>query len=207
MSELKKALRAHYRAVRDGIDHAVRDAATEGILSRLYETTAWRDATLVCGYIPVRGEIDLLPLWQRAASEGKRYALPRIDEQGKMVFCLLAEYAPARLVKGRYNIPGPSADCPVLTLSELDGALMVAPGLSFDDRGYRLGYGGGYYDRFLGAAEAEGIRIETVGLVFSACRHPEPLPYDPYDMPVSTIIDERSVTDTHAVSSTADLVP
>ncbi len=197
----KKQLRRHYAALRDGISDTERTNAEAAIRDHLFTLPAWASATLICGYIPTKSELDLHPVWKRAASEGKDYALPVTvtdAKEGRMIFRRLHGYTPEILRPARFGLLEPLPTCPELTHGnfECENVLMIVPGLAFDDNGYRLGYGGGYYDRYLDALSAQGIRIATVGLAFSVCR-PSALPKAPHDIPVDYVIDERKVIATH----------
>ena len=99
------------------------------------------------------------------------------------------------LSPGAYGILEP----PETELIAPDAAeLILVPGAAFDKAGYRLGYGGGYYDRFLADLRAASVSVTTVGLAFSRCRTPI-LPHEAFDLPVDCIIDERRVTFPHGI--------
>ncbi len=197
----KGALRRHFAALRGGLSPAERARAEASIRDQLFALPAWRDAPLICGYMSTKSELDMLPVWARAAAEGKRYALPVTvtdAKEGRMIFRGAEGLTPDALAPARFGIAEPPDTCPALTTSDFAGALILVPGLAFDDDGYRIGYGGGYYDRFLAALQAEGIAKTAVGLVFEACRAPL-LPREPYDIPVDYVIDERRMTVTHGI--------
>ena len=186
----KKDLRAHYTALRDGLQGTPRTAAEATIRRQLYALPAWQEAPLVCGYVSMRGEIDTLPLWSAAIDAGKSFALPVTvtgAREGRMIFRRVAEYAPERLVSARFGVREPDDSCPILNPADFAGAVILVPGLAFDRDGYRLGYGGGYYDRFLAALRDARIPVTTVGLVFACC-YGEELPRDAYDLPVDHVI-------------------
>ncbi len=202
MSASKADLRKHFLSLRQGISEAERRLWASEILDRLFESAAWQAATLVCGYVSIKGELDLSAVAVRAAAEGKVYALPRTltdADQGEMCFCRLTpDMTHADLPQGRFHIPEPPSDCPEVTLDDFMSArpLIIVPGLAFDHRGYRIGYGGGYYDRFLKRLSEDGIPAVSVGLAFSSCIVPS-LPGEPHDRPVNLLINERKVIHTH----------
>ncbi len=188
----KAALRVELSSRRDGISPEARRAAERRIIERLLALPAWRSAPLIVGYASVRGEIGMDPVWRAAIEAGKGYALPCTltdATQGQMAFRRLDFYDPAALCPARYGIPEPTEICPLLTPPAMEGALILVPGLAFDRDGYRIGYGGGYYDRFLAALTADGLRTTTVGLTFACCHTPH-LPHDTHDIPVDVVIDE-----------------
>ena len=197
----KAALRRRFTSLRDNLREDERSAAEAAIYARLFDLPAWKKAPLVCGYMSLGSELDMAPVWERAVSEGKSYGLPVTvtgAKEGRMIFRRTAGFTPDELIPARFGVREPSESCPALSLRELVGGLILVPGLAFDEEGYRIGYGGGYYDRFLSSLQAEGIRVTAVGLVFGICRAPL-LPREPYDIPVDYVIDERRMTVIHGI--------
>lgn len=185
--------------LRDSISPETRNTAERLMLERLFALPAWENAPLVCGYMPIQSEFRTHPIQKRAHLEGKKYALPVTltdAREGQMAFRYLTEDDPHALTTARFNIAEPPATAPTVALSDFRNALVLVPGLAFDDRGYRIGYGGGYYDRFLARLKENHVPVFTVGLAFSVCRTAT-LPHDAYDIPVDFIIDERRITDIH----------
>lgn len=195
----KASLRRHFTDLRSGLAPSQRETAEVAIREHLFSLPAWREAPVICGYMSVRGELNTAPILRRAAAEGKTIALPVTVtgvREGSMIFRRLSGLTPYELAPARFGIMEPVEACPALTDRDYANALILVPGLAFDDHGFRIGYGGGYYDRFLDKLTREGIPFTTVGLVFSVCRPPA-IPREAHDIPVDLIIDERSVTDTH----------
>lgn len=195
----KATLRRHFSDLRGGLTPDAREAAEAAIRERLFALPAWRDAPVICGYISVRGELNTDPILRRASSEGKTVALPVTvtgADEGRMVFRALPEGDFSRLAPARFGIPEPDGSCPVLAGSDFTRALILVPALAFDGEGYRLGYGGGYYDRFLAALRESAIPHTAVGLAYSVCRAAA-LPREAHDIPVHIILDERSMTIPH----------
>lgn len=198
----KAALRRHYVTLRESIPSADRHKAEVAILETLFGLPAWTNAQLVCGYASLGSELDTFPIWKQAVLEDKTYALPVTvtgSREGRMIFRALTDYCPDDLSSGRYGIREPNDHFPALAPQEFSGALILIPGLAFDDDGYRLGYGGGYYDRFLADLRTADIPVTTVGLAFSPCR-PATLPREIFDLPVDLIIDERRIISPHGSS-------
>ena len=113
-----------------------------------------------------------------------------------MVFRALPEGDFSRLTPARFGIPEPDEGCPALTESDLAGALVLVPALAFDAEGYRLGWGGGYYDRFLDGLRRAAVPHAAVGLTYSVCTA-NALPRETHDIPVDLIIDERRIIYPH----------
>ncbi len=192
----KSTLRRILTARRNALAPAERAEIEATLLSRLTALPAWRNATVVCGYMSTRGEPNLLGVWQAATAEGKTYALPVTltgTDEGRMLFRAVGHFCPDRLTEGRFGIAEPpdTPEFPPLSAHQLHRALILVPGLGFDREGFRIGYGGGYYDRFLDALSAASIRVHTVGLCPAVCRV-DRLPREAHDRRVETVIDERN---------------
>ena len=152
----------------------------ELIRQRILESEAFRRAETVLLYAPVRGEIDLLPLVAVCRKMGKAVGLPVCLEDRKMVFLSLAEGE--GLVKGRYGIPVPREGSRPITP---DGnTLCILPALTADANGNRLGYGGGYYDRFL-----EHFAGTTMVAVYEKLTV-EQVPTEPHDRRADWLVTE-----------------
>ena len=195
----KASLRRYFSDLRRGLTPDERRAAEASICETLFSLPAWRDAPVICGYISVRGELNTDPILRRAAAEGKTVALPVTvtgADEGRMVFRALPNGDFSRLTPARFGIPEPNESCPALASSDFARALILIPALAFDENGYRLGYGGGYYDRFLSSLREVEIPHTAVGLTYAVCRA-EALPRESHDIPVHTIIDERRITPIH----------
>ncbi len=152
------------------------------IVRHIAESEAFKNASMVLLYAPMPEEINLLPLARLARRMGKPIAFPKCDkESNTMRFYILTE--DARLSPGAYHIPEPPEDAPLCVPDK--NALCLLPGLSFDLFGNRLGYGKGYYDRYL--ATYPGV---TVGAVYGnmILRH---VPTDRYDVPAMQLVCEQ----------------
>ncbi len=202
----KATLRAELTARRNRLTDVDRTETVAVMLPHLTALPEWQTATIVCGYVATRGELDLTPVWKAAVASGKTYALPVCVsgvDAGQMVFRATPGLCPERLTRRRFDIAEPPAqdDFPVLfgtdgicrDISHHPHVLILLPGLGFDDDGYRLGYGGGYYDRILATLSEADLSLTTVGLCHSSCRVPR-LPRSTHDRPADLLIDERSVT-------------
>ena len=195
----KALLRKKYLDLRNSIDPKARQSFTQAIYASLFALPQWREASLVCGYISIRGEIDTAPILEEALRQGKSLALPCTTtgaSEGQMVFRTLPKEGLSALEKGRFGIPEPSENCPAVTIEQLNGGLMLLPGLAFDKQCYRLGYGGGYYDRYLEKASLAGVRLCAVALAYSALMT-DTLPHAAFDYPTHILITEKEVYATH----------
>lgn len=156
------------------------------ILERLLKLEEYRQADTIMVYLSVRNEVSTVELIKRAMSQGKRVAAPVTDIiNRRLTPSVLSDY-PGDLHPGPWNIPEPKPGClrPVGT-EELD--LVIVPGVAFDEKGNRLGYGGGFYDRFLKGA---GPGAVCVALAFEQQVRRDVYP-EPHDFPVSLIVTEE----------------
>ena len=175
----KHALRAYYRALRDQLTPEQRKTEEREICSQIICSDAYAMADSVLLYAARGSEIDLSLVAVDAWAAGKVVAYPRcLDRSGHMAFFAVA--SPEQLVEGTFGILEPDTFC--LPVQPSGNALCIVPALAVDVKGNRLGYGKGYYDRFL--AEFEGI---TACAAYAACIAKE-LPHDGYDLPVQMII-------------------
>ena len=177
-NELRKLLRERRKTVPDGQKKEL-DAA---IVQQVAASKLFQNASMLLLYAPMEGEINLLPLARIARERNIPIAFPRCDtERGTMEFYLLN--TDARLTKGAYGIPEPPADAPICVPDKR--ALCILPGLSFDPAGNRLGYGKGYYDRYL--ATFPGV---TVGAVYSRMML-RSIPTAAHDLPAVHLVTEH----------------
>ena len=183
MNEDKKALREKFRAVR-------KSAKSEDKDSKIFVLTVESDfflcADTVFLYCSVGSEADTLRIINYALSAGKRVALPKCtDRNGSMDFYYITDTEKS-LTDGMFSLKEPDSDvCDKAYATE--ASLCIVPALAVDKRGYRLGYGGGYYDRFL--SSFKGIRA---GLCYEEC-FCEELPYDEHDIRLNRIITDYKI--------------
>ena len=168
--DLRRAFRQRRR---DKINRAAADAA---IARRVLDSSAYGQARVLLGYAALPEEIQTDGILRRALAEGKALYLPRcLDDAGQMAFYRVQ--ALEDLESGSFGVREPSLAAPQYNM-DLDGqALCLVPGLCFDNKGYRLGYGKGYYDRFL--AKFRGV---TLGLCYNDFLQ-DCLPVGDYDKP------------------------
>jgi 5-formyltetrahydrofolate cyclo-ligase len=175
----KVRLRRRCKAIRTGLGDEICQQASKAICAHLAAWDTFQSAEVVLSYMPMRSEVDLRSLF--AVFPEKRWLLPRIlpGEHGRMVFHL---YDPQHLVVHPYGMAEPAPHLPQVPADEIQ--LVLAPGLAFERSGWRLGYGGGYYDRFL-----RRFGGASVGVVFRALLL-ESLPHGEYDVPVNWLVSE-----------------
>lgn len=182
----KASWRAEMLRRRGSLPPARRRLAARRITQNVLSLAELQGASFVGLYADFRGEVPTARLALLLCSAGKELALPAADPKSKtLTFHRVAHWH--QLHVGFYGIREPNHGCPAVSPRDLD--LLIVPGLGFDRRGYRLGYGAGYYDRFLPGL-APGCR--AVGLAF-ACQVAPLLPHEPMDRPVDLIVTEDEI--------------
>lgn len=181
-AEEKKIARAHYKALRREVAGERKAQLDSAICDRITSLSSFRFADTVLIYSPIGDEVDVSGLALRALELGKKVAFPVCDTAAReMTFKYVNSLD--ELERGAYSIPEPRADAEVF--SHRRHALCIVPALAFDRRGFRLGYGGGYYDKFL-----KGFDGVSLGVTYDALIA-DKLPTGVYDVPVDVIITER----------------
>lgn len=180
----RKAERSRLRAERDALPVADRQAVGEALAMHLDRLVQDRfqgaRGKVLSGYWPIKGEPDLRPLLTRLHHAGVIIALPLVETKAApLVFRLWTPET--RLVRGDWNIPVPPPDAPILTPD-----IALAPLVGWTDEGYRLGYGGGYFDRTLAALAP---RPFTIGIGFDSARLPTIFP-QAHDIRLDAILTE-----------------
>ena len=132
-------------------------------------------------FYPIKGEPDLLPLASELLDSGKRVLFPKVDG-GEILPVEVSSLK--ELLPGKFGIPEPPLDYGRVLRSP---DVVFVPGLAFDIYGFRIGYGGGFYDRFL----ARVSPLAKIGVCFGFQLFSE-LPHDPFDIPVDYITTEKN---------------
>ena len=139
----KKELRRYIREKKQAMtDRQILDAS-DRLAEKFFESDLYRQAKTVYGYLPYNQEVRTVPMLEQAIRDGKQVAVPKVYGDD-MRFILMDDMS--AVAPGYAGIPEPVADGPV---ADDKTALVLMPGLAFDPEGHRVGYGGGFYDRFL----------------------------------------------------------
>ncbi len=185
-ADRKAALRREAIARRDALPAAVRQQAAETIAARPFPITLAPGAIL-SGFMPLKSEISPLPLLRRLAQAGARLALPAIAGRGKPLVMRAFAFGDA-LASGQWGIREPKPEA-----AEVFPDILIVPLLAFDRRGYRIGYGAGYYDMTINALRAKKP-VTAVGIAFAAQEIAE-VPTTPRDARLDLVLTEREVID------------
>lgn len=179
---LKTELREQYLARRAAIPAEEKQRREERICRLIADSASFRYAETILAYSPRENEIDIRPVLLHALSLGKRVALPRCVGEHRMNYHYVT--ALDELAPGSYGILEPAAEAPIFEEDPGHSSLCLVPGVVFDVHGYRIGYGGGYYDRFL-----HGFHGSVAGLIYRDFIIPS-LPRGRYDRALPIMITE-----------------
>ena len=173
----KKELRAMIRAQKRAMTEQEIESKSQRLTELFLATDAYRQAKTIYGYLPYNQEVRTEALLEQALRDGKRVAVPKCygDE---MRFIYLDDLS--KVEKGYCGIPEPVADEP---LGDDPTALVLMPGLAFDEEGHRIGYGGDFYDKFL----MQEPEHPTLALCYDFQMLPE-LHTEEFDIPVDRVI-------------------
>lgn len=181
----KKAQRAEYKALRRAMPKNQKESFDLEIFKKVCALPSYQHADTIFAYVSTEIEIDTFHILKDALQSGKTVAVPRcVPGTRQMEFYKID--ALQDLVKGAFGILEPPEN-PQKKLENLESGLCIVPALCYDKEGYRLGYGGGYYDRFL-----PQFHGNTVGLTYEVC-FLDTLSRGRYDCAVQTVVTEARI--------------
>lgn len=173
----KKTLRAAIREKKRAMTPAEIEDKSRVLGEKFSQTELYRQAKTVYGYLPYNQEVRTVPILEQAIRDGKQVAVPKVYGE-EMKFHYLTDLS--RVGIGYAGIPEPLGDEPV---AEDADALVLMPGLAFDKAGHRIGYGGGFYDKFL--ANEPGHPTVALCYDFQVLPH---LDTEEFDVPVDLVL-------------------
>ena len=179
---IKTELRQKYRSLRQSMPPEIKEQKDEAIAAQVRRLWQYQRNSVLLIYVSTSIEVDTFRIIRQAIADGKRVAVPRcIPDTRNMEFYYIR--STDELKPGMFGVlePDPIAEN---LYSESDGGLCIVPAFSYDWRGYRLGYGKGYYDRFLSRFEGN-----MVGICYSECVQ-RSLPHGRFDRPVELLVTE-----------------
>ena len=161
----------------------IRTEISRKICEQLFSCPEWQDAATVFCYVGTERELDTCGILHAALCEGKQLAVPKTEGKGEMSAREVRGLN--ELLPGAMGILEPAEDAPVIPKEKI--SLIIVPGLAFDSAGYRLGYGGGYYDRYL-----SDFLCCSIGLCPEA-RLLKQVPRESHDHAVQMLITESRI--------------
>lgn len=189
----KDEVRKQMKAIRKSIDPAVREEASAEVCKLLMGTPEFEEAQTIAAYCAFGSELSFDYLAQNFP-EGKRMSVPITMANHHMEFVIID---PEQILPGKRTLPfltDPAKmaeipdDAEVVDPSQVD--IMLVPGLAFDDDGYRIGYGGGYYDTYM---KREGFHAMRFGTYFEQQHYEGSLPHDSNDVPLPAVITQNGI--------------
>ena len=183
----KERLRKRVLATRMGLDRGQVEVSGQAILKRVLGLEAYRRAKLVHTYVSSKeNEVDTRTLICTCLAQDKRVAVPVVMPGTKTLAHALIDGLD-QLVVGPWGLAQPDPAAATWLPAEARIDLVVVPGLAFDRRGQRIGWGGGYYDRFLAQVQAVKIGLCYDELVLDC------IPGEPHDVPVDMVVAETAI--------------
>lgn len=193
----KEKVRKKAVETRDSIDEESRQQKSEEIAKKILEADWFKEADIVLSYHAFRSEVEVDALNRAVLTQGKKLYLPKTYVKEKQIrFFEITDLS--KLKRGYQKIWEPTGEEPEFSFEtvkeEQKKVLMIMPGTAYDARGYRMGYGGGYYDRFLNAHEAEWKMIDFM-TVFAAFSEQKMIliPGERCDVKPDVIVTEKEI--------------
>ncbi|WP_078379707.1 5-formyltetrahydrofolate cyclo-ligase [Sutcliffiella halmapala] len=185
----KGSLRQEMKATLATISKEQYTYASKKIQEALYATKEWQQATIIGVTVSRVPEVSTKAIIEQAWQENKKIVVPKCFPADKsMEFYFLENLHDLETVYFGLKEPNPATS---LLCEKARINLMLVPGVVFDIRGYRIGFGGGYYDRYL-----EDFNGEKISLAFEEQVKKE-IPYDAYDIPVNKLITNEEIYECH----------
>ena len=155
------------------------------LIETFFEHASPHPDDIIAAYWPIRGELDLTPLIQKLTSQGFQCALPIVVEDTlQLEFAIWNDETIFK--KGQYGISEPA------TAERISPDIFLIPMLAFDMQGYRLGYGGGYYDKTIAYYQCSK-HVTTIGVAFEEQKSLLPLPREDHDIPLDMILTQQKL--------------
>ena len=182
----KKALRKHFKEVRINMPFTEKEKADSKIAANFLDSEDYINCKDILMYVSSEIEVSTRLVMEKALLE-KRVFCPRCED-GTNIMYFYKINSFSQLEKGSFGILEPSKECEICGNFN-ETSVCLVPGLSFDEKGYRLGFGKGFYDRFL--KNFKGIKT---GLCYETCLS-QNLPSDIFDITVDKLITEKNIRD------------
>jgi len=183
----KKSLRKKARNWRDSLSSDEITVKSQKITDTLLQIIETKQFSVIMLYLDMESEVRTISLMHRLLKMGKTVLAPIMEPASRKLFPYQIINHNVDLVSSKYGMLQPDPqNCQLFSPEDID--LITVPGIAFDKKGYRIGYGGGYYDRFLKKCP----RAFWVGLAFEAQLIPDALPAE-WDLPVHQIVTEKRI--------------
>ena len=182
----KQRLREERLAAREALSEQERSVLDDRITQKLLAASEYAEATTVLTYVSISSEVSTRMFIERALRDGKTVAVPRCLPGHRLEFVVITSLD--QLVAASFNLLEPSKDLSALTEDQMNDSICIVPALLVDTKGYRLGYGAGFYDRFLSTYPGKKIC-----LAYQQNLSRTTLPHAAFDVAVDVVITESDV--------------
>ena len=182
----KQRLREERLAAREVLSEQERSVLDDRITQKLLATSEYAEATTVLTYVSVSSEVSTRMFIECALRDGKTVAVPRCLPGHCLEFVAIASLE--QLVAAPFNLLEPAKELPAVTEDQKNNSICIVPALLVDAKGYRLGYGAGFYDRFLSTYPGKKIC-----LAYQQNLSRTMLPHTAFDVAVDLVITESDV--------------
>lgn len=173
---MKKSLRKQFLQELKSLSKEEKQSMNDWLTDQFFQHPFYKKAKTIATYLSFPHEFQTARLIEQAQKDGKTILIPKTYPQGKMDFVL---YEPKKLERNSFGLLEPQGDFTIIETSKID--LIHVPGLAFNPSGYRVGYGGGYYDRYL-----EHFSGHTISTLYP-CQIQDFQP-DSHDIPVEEVL-------------------
>ena len=185
LTEQKAEARRLAARQRKAAHDMLKDEAPLALMAQGFPVRPTLSRKVVSAFFPYKSEIDTRPLLGKLAGEGWTTALPIVIALGEPL--IFRRWLPGEpTVPGVWDIPRPADEAPLL-----EPDVLLVPLMAFDRKGYRLGYGGGFYDRTLSLLRAKKP-ITAIGVAYAA-QEVDSVPHDAHDQPLDFVMTEREI--------------
>lgn len=181
--EEKAQLRQIVRRLMSRLPEGYAANADRAIVAHVLAMPEYQEAQTVFCFVSTPSEINTHPLLEQILASGKTLCVPRCTQPGIMELRQVSDLS--ELVPGKFGIPEPGEDCPLVDIDAVDFSIL--PCLTCSHAGQRLGKGGGYYDRFLSHYRGGSVLLCRELLIR------EEIPVEPHDYPIPWVMTERGL--------------
>ncbi len=181
----KAQLRLERLALRDALSVEERSEKSAAMAEKAEAALSFSAGTVISGFMPIRSEADTRPLMEALRDKGATLCLPVMLDRETIVFREFVR--DAELVKTGFGTKGPDENASVL-----DPDILLVPLSVFDDRGQRIGYGAGHYDRAIARLHAKGLEPLLIGIAFD-CQEVPSVPAEAHDVALDAILTESGM--------------
>ena len=182
----KQRLREERLAAREALSEQERSVLDDRITQKLLAASEYVEATTVLTYVSISSEVSTRMFIESALRDGKTVAVPRCLPGHCLEFVAITSLD--QLIAAPFGLLEPPKELPALTEEQMDASICIVPALLVDTKGYRLGYGAGFYDRFLSTYSGKKIC-----LAYQQNLSREMLPHTEFDVPVDMVITDSGL--------------